>query len=291
MAAPPSSGFFARTRDAPVAVTTGLVANARMYAVTSQARDGWRALFDWLARRSGVALSVVDHAYPAALGDLWARPDLGAAFMCGWPLARRVADVTVVAAPIPAEPRAGGRPVYWTDLVVRADSPFRTLADTFGHRLGYTTDDSQSGFNAVRRFLLAQAGPDGSLPYRALVGPLVTPRRSLESVVEGATDLAPLDSYAHALLRRDAPELAGRVRTVASTEPTPIPPLVASSAADPAVVTVLRQTLLSSEEDAQVRPLLDALLLRGFAAVAPEDYDVTLEWARAGERAGWRPGV
>lgn len=266
-----------------------LTANARMYAVTPQASQSWRALFGWLARRSGVALGAIDHAYPAPLGNLWARPDLGAAFMCGWPLARRVADVTIVAAPIPAEPRAGGRPVYWTDLVVRHDSPFRTIEDTFGHRLAFTTDDSHSGFNAVRRFLMGHVRPGGAPLYGAHVGPLVTPRRSLESVIEGKADVAPLDSYAHALLRRDAPELARQVRTVASTEPTPIPPLVASRGTDPAAIAALREALVSAAEDAAARPLLDALALAGFAAVEPEAYAITLDWARAAEGAGWRP--
>lgn len=270
-------------------MTQPLIANARMYAVTPQAREGWRALFAWLARRGGVGLSVIDHAYPAPLGDLWARPDLGAAFMCGWPLAQRIAEVSVVAAPIPADTRAGGRPVYWTDLVVRQDSPFRTIEDTFGRRLAFTTDDSQSGFNAVRRFLMGYARSDGAALYGALVGPLVTPRRSLESVVAGAADVAPLDSYAHALFRRDAPELAGKVRVIASTEPTPIPPLVASREADPAAVAALRDALVSAAGDPEARPILGRLLLQGFAAIEPESYAITLDWARAAEGAGWRP--
>jgi ABC-type phosphate/phosphonate transport system substrate-binding protein len=264
------------------------VANARMYSVTPQAREAWAALFGWLGRASGVPLAVVDHVYPAPLGDLWMRPDLGAAFMCGWPLAGGIADVAIVAAPIPAAERAGGQPVYWTDLVVRIDSPFQTLEDTFGRRLAFTTDDSQSGFNAVRRLLMNHARGDGAPPYGALVGPVVTPRRALESVVQGEADVAPLDSYAHGLFRRYAPELAGQVRIVAMTEPTPIPPLVASRATDPAIVHRLRETLLSASRAPEAHPLLDALLLSGFAAVEPEAYDVTLAWAKEAEAAGWK---
>lgn len=263
-----------------------LVANARMYAVAPQAGAAWRTFFAWLSRRSGVALEPIDHAHPAPLAALWARPDLGAAFMCGWPLARRVADVVALAAPIPADPRAGGRPLYWTDLVVRRDSPFVTFADTFGHRLAFTTDDSQSGFNAVRRFLLDHDRPDGTPLYRALVGPLVTPRRSLESVVQGEADIAPLDSYAHSLFRRYVPELAGEVRTLAMTPPTPIPPLVASRGTEPAVVEALRDTLVLSGHDPEARPLLEALLLLGFAPVDAEAYGITLDWAREAEAAG-----
>ena len=92
---------------------------------------------------------------PRRSKTLWARDDLGAAFMCGFPFA--------LAAPQPRRrsrrrsrrrrAMAGGR-VYCTDFVVRADSRFRTLADTSGGRIGWTVEHSQSGYNAVRHHLL-----------------------------------------------------------------------------------------------------------------------------------------
>ena len=61
------------------------VANARMYSVNPGAASAWKELFEWLARESGVDLRVIDHTFPAPLADLWSRPDLGCAFMCGFP--------------------------------------------------------------------------------------------------------------------------------------------------------------------------------------------------------------
>ena len=61
------------------------VANARMYSVNPGAASAWNELFEWLARASGVDLRVIDHKFPAPLAELWSRPDLGCAFMCGFP--------------------------------------------------------------------------------------------------------------------------------------------------------------------------------------------------------------
>jgi ABC-type phosphate/phosphonate transport system substrate-binding protein len=108
------------------------VANARMYSVNPPAAAAWKQLFAWVAERSGVPLEAIDHGFPAPLSELWARPDLGAAFMCGFPFVRSANRPRPVAAPIPAGARYGGRPVYVTDLVVRADSAFQTIEDTFG---------------------------------------------------------------------------------------------------------------------------------------------------------------
>src|SRR5262249_20066794 len=148
-----------------------LVASARMYAVAPTAADAWRALLACAARAADVDLEYVEHAAPAPLSELWARPDLGCAFMFGWPFARSHPQPRLLAAPIPAAPRYEGRPIYFTDLIVRADSPFATLADTFGHRLAYTTTDSQSGFNALRHHLLAFRTRARPRLYREIVGP------------------------------------------------------------------------------------------------------------------------
>lgn len=260
-----------------------LVANARMYSISSEAALAWRRLFGWLSESSGVPLDIIDHAYPAALPDLWKRPDLGAAFVCGWPYASRLSHLPIVAAPVPHAARTAGRPLYWTDMVVRADRPFQRLEDTFGGRIGFTSKDSHSGFNAVRKLLMDYPHPEGAPLYASAIGPLITPRRSLESVLNGDTDVAPVDSYAHALLKRYCPALTSGVRTIAMTDVCPMPMLVASAGTDTAAVARLRAALVEAEQDRHARPLLDDLLLDGFAEVAPKDYAVTQAWARAAE--------
>lgn len=112
-----------------------MIANARMYAVSPRVAAAWRTVLAWVIARAGVACDVVDHPPPQTLAALWARPDLGCAFMCGYPLAHASPHPVVLAAPVPRPPAYGGRPIYWTNLVVRADSPFMRLTDLFGRRI------------------------------------------------------------------------------------------------------------------------------------------------------------
>ncbi len=271
---------------------TALVVNARMYAPAAAAAAAWRASFAWVAERSGIALDPVDHGFPAPLEALWARDDLGAVFMCGWPFARGAfthagARHRIVAAPVPAAPRYGDRPVYFTDFVVRADSEIRTLEDSFGGRLAYTVDHSQSGYNAPRHHLLRFRSADRPTLYAAVVGPCVTPRRVLDAVLDGAADVAPLDGYTLELMLRHTPGLGDRIRIVASTEPTPMPPLVASPGIPDATVAALRAAFLAFGEAADTGALRAELGLARFAVTAPADYDVTLAWAAEAEAAGY----
>jgi len=255
-----------------------LVANARMYAVTPAVKAAWQHLLAWAAKESGVPLSYIDHAAPAPLEALWARGDLGAAFMCGFPFASAAVRPLVLAAPIPSPPRYGGKACYCTDLVVRADSAFVQLSDTFGGRVGWTVEHSQSGYQAVRHHLAALR----AARFAQWIGPLVTPRRVIDALLRDAIDVGPLDSYVHDLLKRHEPETASKLRVVESTVMTPVPLLVASSGVADDAITRLRHALLSCHSAPELATTLDTLLLARFVAVDPADYDVLLD---RGERA------
>jgi hypothetical protein len=101
-----------------------------------------------------------------------------------------------VAAPVPRNAPILHNPVYATRLVVKANSPFRTIEDTFGGRVEFTVEDSHSGYNALRHHLLPYRLTRGSALYRESVGPIYTPRRVIEARLHDTIDVGPFDSYA-----------------------------------------------------------------------------------------------
>lgn len=254
-----------------------------MYSVAPGARRAWRELFARLSAASGIALDVIEHAYPAPLAQLWERPDLGCAFMCGYPFIKSRSRPQALAAPVPVGVRYGGRAVYTTDFVARADSRFKTLADTFGGRLGYTAENSHSGFNAVRYHLLQYRTPAQPRLFRETVGHLHTPRRVIEALLAGQIDVGPLDGYALDLMRRHDPDFAAKVRVLESTALAPAPLLVASADCPADVAARLRASLVGFDD----APLAEALCLAGFAPVDVAEYRVLLDWERAAETAGY----
>ena len=264
-----------------------LVANARMYAPTALAAAAWRTLFEWVALRAGVALTVIDHPFPASLETLWRRDDLGAVFMCGWPLARSGSRHRIVATPVPAAARYGGLAVYMTDFVVRADAPITTLEDSFGGRFAYTVEHSHSGYNAPRHHLLRFRTPSRPRLYREVVGPCVTPRRALDALLDGSADVAPLDGYTLDLMLRHDPDLRTQIRIVASTDPVAMPPLVASPSTPPTVVEALRAAFLASAAAPELAEARDTLALSGFAVTEADDYAVTERWAAEAIAVGY----
>ena len=259
-----------------------MLANARMYSVTPAAAEAWRAIIGWATRRAGVPVEFVEHAPPKLLSELWAREDLGCVQMCGLPASRRRPAPTVLAAPQPSPPRYGGGAVYMSDIAVRADSRHVRLEDTFGGVAGYTLKDSQSGYFAFRSLLLTR---HPGAKYRKIVGGLVNPRGIIQALAKGDIDVGPLDGYVFDLIRAGDPQFAAQVRIVASTDPTPIPPLVATAPLTQEQLLNVRKAFLEVHEEASLDKPRKALLVERFVVPDIRVYDETRRRAERVEQA------
>jgi ABC-type phosphate/phosphonate transport system substrate-binding protein len=266
---------------------TNPIMNARMYAVTPEVEAGWQALLRHITAEAGVTFDYVAHPAPQPLEQLWSRPDLGCVFMCGYPIALKLAPVIPIAAPIPSAPWAEGRPVYRSDLIVRQDSRYQSLEDTFNGCAGWTVEHSHSGFNAFRYHLLDYRTPQRPRLYREVRGHLVTARKILDSVLDGSIDIGPLDSYWHQLIAQHNPGLGVGIRVLASTQLAPIPAFVAASSLPHATIAQLRTTFAGAARKAWFEPYRQLLLLEGFAAVEPDDFATTLAWDHAARAANY----
>ena len=259
-------------------------ANARMYAVTPEAEAAWQALLAHIAQDAGVPLRYMPYPAPQPLEDLWTRPDLGCVLMCGHPIALRLANVTPIAAPIPAADWAQGRAVYRTDFIVRKDSRFHTLAETFAGRFGWTVRHSHSGFNAPRHHLLAYRKAGQTRLFAGTMRDLVTARRVLDCVVAGEIDVGPLDAFWHHLLALHRPELVAAIRVIESTDLAPIPAFVAAAGMPRVLVARLQAAFAQARHAPWFAALAAPLALRGFTPVRQADFALTTQWDREAGR-------
>lgn len=266
-----------------------LIANARMYSTTSrEANDAWMILLRWVVTRAGGDWDVMEYPPTAPLDELWAREDLGCTFMCGLPYSWDDRDLIPIAAPIVRGDRYGGRAVYMTDIVVRHDSPCRTLEDTFGSRLGYTVKHSQSGYMAMREHLLPYRLALGHSPYRDIVGPLGGARDVIEALLGDRIDVGPMDSYVLDLVRNLRPDLAAQLRVIETTRPSPIPLFIATAPLPPLLAGKLQAAFASAVMAEELQPQRDALLIADFVSPRNSDY---VELRKRAEAASAYPDV
>jgi phosphonate transport system substrate-binding protein len=192
---------------------------------------------DEVSRRAGLPLSF-------RAGSSYRRLSAGeddVAAVCGLPYVQLAArpdpPVVPLVAPVLAGVRYGGRPVYFSDVVVAAGSPARSFADLRGRRWAYNEPRSQSGVGVVAARLAAMG------ETWAFFGELVeagSHQRALAALAAGEADGAAVDSHVLEVVG-PGPSL----RTVDVLGPSTVQPVVASSRLPAATRDTLRDALLA----------------------------------------------
>lgn len=160
-----------------------------------------------------------------SLWSMWESPDLVLGQTCGMPLRTRLAGrVTLVGTPdygLPGTPPGH----YHSVFVARADDAGE-VAGFLGRVFAYNGQDSQSGWAAAMNHIAP-----GRFPRTLHTG---AHSESAAAVAEGRADLACIDAVSWRLIGAHRPAVAGRLRVVARTAPTPGLPLVTAPGRDPA---------------------------------------------------------
>jgi len=247
------------------------IACSRMYNLSPRISEQWDRLFHWLSHRADIDLEIIPHAAPAPLSELWARPDMGIVFMCGYPFSRLAPEERPVplAAPVSLADWAKGEPVYASHIVARRSASF-DLADLPALRWGWTVRDSQSGYNAPREFFAEIAN---GRPVRETIGPLFNPRGVIEAIGANVIDVGAIDAYAYQLLELHEPDMLASLRVIATTRPAPFPLLVAARQLPLEIIDVLQAALLEAQQSPDGCAILKSLGLAGFARPDMAAYD------------------
>jgi ABC-type phosphate/phosphonate transport system substrate-binding protein len=234
-----------------------------MYEAGAGATRAWRALFDRVFADAGVEVTFLEHRFPQPLASLWREEGLLAGFMCGRPFARSDDPLQAVAAPVPSPARYESLPRYCSEYLARSESGWMKIEDSFGSRFGWMALDSQSGFHAARAHL-ASLDPRGERVFSESIGPLGSPRTTLEALKSRKVDVVALDSYYLDLARRHEPSLVEGMRALGHTPWTPIPLLVAAPGVDAAVVARVREVLTRCHQIGDYATLLADVLVQRF---------------------------
>lgn len=237
----------------------------------------FRAVARWLQEELGTAVELDESGdWRSREADLLAgRAHVG--FVCSIPYVRHPDRLQVLAAPVMAGSRYGGRPVYFSDVLVRRDSGFRCFEDLRGCRWAYNEPDSHSGCNVTRYYLAETGRCDGFFGEVLETG---AHQDSLRWLLEGRVDATAVDSVVWEL----EPELARRLRVVETFGPSPGPPVVVSAAVEPSLQRRLVAALCRFPGS---HPAARRYGLAGFSPVSDRFYHPIRRMAELAETVTW----
>jgi phosphonate transport system substrate-binding protein len=200
--------------------------------------------------------------------------DADVGFMCAppyiWLRDQRDPSVELLGvAPLFNDPRVGGKPVYFSDVIVRSESVVHDFEELLCCRWSYNDDCSLSGYYS----LLEKLGRHRYEGYETIsLYHSGSHLKSIELVSRGEVDAAAIDSNVLAFRLAREPHLQTRLRVIDSLGPYPIQPLVVRSLLEDRVKQEICECLLSWSNTISDRKELRTLGLQSFVRVTEKHY-------------------
>lgn len=203
------------------------------------------------------------------------RADLG--FLCApsylWLRRRKPPSVALVpAAPVSDDSRAGGRPEYFCEVLVRQDDPALRFEQLAGRRFAYNDRSSLSGYFSLWK-RVADAGWDGS--FFGSWHDSGSHKSSIEAILDDTVDAAAVDANVLSRWCASHPELAPRIRALETLGPFPIQPVVLRAALADSMLEPVATALHSLSSTR-----LSGTGVQRFVSIDPLSYDEELDLLR-----------
>lgn len=195
------------------------------------------------------------------------------AFVCGLAYVESTRwdrpPVEPLAAPIVQGRRYQGKPIYFSEVVVRRGRPFRSFADLRGRSLAYNEPHSQSGYGIIRHQLLKLKETRGFFRRVIEAG---WHEQAIRMVLSNEVDAAAIDSHLWAVIIADNPELARRLHIIDTLGPSTLQPVVVRRSLPEKTKRALLDAFLELPEHPILKPVLATALIRRFVRVKDDSY-------------------
>jgi len=257
-------------RVAVPAEGTGEVAPLRVAVAAILSPQGnvesYGALADYLSLHLDRPVEIVQRRTYQEINDLLQSADVDMGFVCTSAYVRGHDDFGLS---LLAAPQIGGETVYYSDLIVAADSAASSIADLRGTVFAFTDPISTTG-RIYPTFLVNQLGETPETFFEEVFF-TYSHDRAIAAVAEGVADAAAVDSLVldYALARDPTLD----VKVIYRSPAFKIPPAVVSPGMPPQQAAALRDLLLNIATDPAAAPVLSALGIDGFVMVEDAAYD------------------
>ncbi len=195
-------------------------------------------------------------------------------FVCSLPYIeydrRGLAPAEPIAAPVLHGKRYGGKPIYFSDVIVHVDCPFTSFKDLRGHSWCYNEPLSQSGYGITRYTLVKMGETHG---YFSKVVEAGFHEESIRLVCEGKIDASAIDSQVLEVAMRDDPTLKNKIKIIDALGPSTIQPIAASKRLPKELRDKILAVLLNMHKNPEYKNALDLGMVSHFVPVGPKDYD------------------
>lgn len=230
--------------------------------------ESYQPLLDFLSDQLDRPIELVQRRTYAEVNDLIESGDVDLAFVC---TSAYVDGHARFGMELLAAPQVDGGTVYYSVLIVPADSPARTMADLRGKVFAFTDPMSNTG-RTYPTYLVRQLG---QTPETFFARTFFTYSHddAIRAVADGLADGAAVDSLVYDFAVVRDPALGRRTRVIHRSEPFGIPPVVVGPQVRPQLKAELQDVLLRMAEVEAGRRSLAAAGIERFVRIDDSAYD------------------
>lgn len=208
-------------------------------------------------------------------------------FLCGLLYAHAanqpVCPVELLAAPVLHGERYLGKPIYFSDVIVRRESPYASFDDLQGCLWAYNERASHSGYNLVYYSLLERGKSPHYFGQMLKTG---SHRASLQAVLAGRADATALDSHMLDVFLLHHEEVAAQIRVISMLGPSTIPPMVIAKRLRNALKCKIQEAICTMHHDPLGASWLREGLIDRFIPIVDEQYQDLREMFALVQRTG-----
>jgi phosphonate transport system substrate-binding protein len=230
--------------------------------------ESYQPFLDYLGRKLDRPVELVQRRTYAEINDLIERGEVDVAFVCSsaYVIGQRDFGMQLLAAP-----QVNDETVYYSWLIVPADSPAQEMADLRGKTFAFTDPWSNTG----RMYPTSLVKALGETPETLFGRTFFTYSHddAIRAVASGVAGGAAVDSLVYEFAVAREPRLGEQTKVIHRSTPFGIPPVVMSPQLRPQVQADLQNILLEMDNDPDGRQALQSLDIDRFVLIEDTAYD------------------
>jgi phosphonate transport system substrate-binding protein len=230
--------------------------------------ESYQPLLDYMSLKLHRPVKLVQRRTYGEINDLIAAGEVDVAFVC---TAAYVIGNQAFGMELLATPQVNGEAVYYSLLIVPADSSASSLDDLRGRVFAFTDPMSTTG----RLYPTSLIQDMGTTPEEFFSRTFFTYShdQAIQAVANGVADGAAVDSLVYDYAVSREPALAQKVRIIHRSPAFGAPPVVVNPEVRPQLKAELQNLLLDLPNTAEGRAVLAAMGIEQFVLARDQDYD------------------
>ncbi len=230
--------------------------------------ESYGDLLAYLGRKINRRVELVQRQTYAEVNNLVKNGDVDVAFVCtsAYVTGQREFGMELLVAP-----QVNGETVYYSLLIVPADSSARSMADLLGRVFAFTDPISLTGRVYPTSLVKSLNGSPDTFFSRVFF--TYSHDNAIKAVADKVADGASVDSLVYDYLVARDSTIATRTRVIHRSPAFGIPPVVVNPNLSPQFKEMLRDLLLHMSSDEDGKAILRNLMIERFVLVSDRIYD------------------